>query len=44
MMWPKDLDFSSLSVGDKEGENERNPGLLSVILKVPSVEICRAKN
>ena len=40
----KDLDFSSLTVGEKEGENYKNLSLLSAILRVPSVGIRRAKN
>ena len=35
---------SSLSVGEKEGEKERNPSLLSAILEVPLVGIGQAKN
>ena len=40
----KDLYFFSLTVGEKEGEKERNQSLLSVILEVSSIEIRRAKN
>ena len=36
--------FSGLNVGEKEGDKERNPSLLSAILEVPSIGIRRANN
>ena len=42
--WDKRSHFFGLAVGEKEGEEERSPRLLSVILGVPLVGIHRAKN
>ena len=36
--------FSGLTMGEKEGKEERSPRLLSAILGVPSIGIRRAKN
>ena len=42
--WDKISHFSGLVVGEKEGEEERSPRLLSVLLGVSLVGIHRAKN